>query len=148
LSSHAVRGLWLLIFFPLAWLNLVRAAEVPASRPASGKPWTLRWRPVQLVNGSPIILEVTPPVRLTGISGTWLEHQISFSYDSTAKVWYGIAGVSLETRPGTYALSLKGTTFKGTEISFSRRIVIRAAKYPSIAVSVAKRFTEPSKEQL
>jgi len=148
LSSHAVRGLWLLIFFPLAWLNLVRAAEVPASRPASGKPWTLRWQPVQLVNGSPIILEVTPPVRLTGVSGTWLEHPISFSYDSTAKVWYGIAGVSLETRPGTYALSLKGTTSKGTEISFSRRIVIRAAKYPSIAVSVAKRFTEPSKEQL
>ena len=33
-------------------------------------------------------------------------------------------------------------------MTFSKNIAVRAAKYPSIAVTVAKRFTEPSKEQL
>jgi murein DD-endopeptidase MepM/ murein hydrolase activator NlpD len=124
------------------------AAEAPVTKPTSAKAWAVRWQPTQLINGSPIVLEVTPPVRLTSLSATWLEHQILFSYDATARVWSGIAGVSLEIKPGAYALSLKGTTAKGTEISFSRTIAVHAGKYPSIAVNVAKRFTEPSKEQL
>ena len=122
------------------------AATKPAT--VAARAWAIRWQPVQLVNGAPIVLEVVPPVRLTSLSANWLEHQVWFSYDATAKVWYGIAGVSLETRPGTYTLSLKGTSSQGTEISFSRSMTVRAAKYPSIAVTVAKRYTEPSKEQM
>src|SRR4029077_6555342 len=65
-----------------------------------------------------------------------------------SKSWYGVAGISLETRPATYLLDLKGTNASGTAISFERKISIRAAKYPSIAVTVSKQFTEPSPEQL
>src|SRR5213082_3732393 len=54
----------------------------------------------------------------------------------------------LETHPGTYTLELKGTTAGGREVSFQRKVTVRAAKYPSIAVTVAKKFTEPSPEQL
>ena len=106
----------LLIFLALAALIPAGATEVSATKPAAVKPWAIRWQPKQLVNGSPIVLEVTPPVRMASLSANWLEHQVLFSYDSAARVWYGIAGVSLKTRPGTYALSLKGTTAKGTEI--------------------------------
>ncbi len=101
-----------------------------------------------LVNGAPLGIEVVPPVRLTALSAKWLEHEVLFSYDAPTKAWYGIAGVSLETRPGIYSLELKGTTSKSAEIAFSKNIPIRAAKYPSITVTVAKRYTEPSKEQL
>ena len=110
--------------------------------------WDIRRQPEQLVNGSPVVIEVVPPVRLTALSATWLGHDVLFSYDSATRTWYGIAGVSLETRPGIYALELKGTTSKSAEVKFSQRIKVQAAKYPSIAVTVAKRFTEPSKEQL
>ncbi len=72
-----------------------------------------------------------------------------FSYDATAKVWYGIAGVSLQTHPGTYAMALRGTTSRGSEISFSRTMTVRSRRsIPRIAVTVAKRYTQPSKEQL
>ena len=54
----------------------------------------------------------------------------------------------METPPGVYALELKGTSARSAEIKFSQSIAVRAAKYPSVAVTVAKRFTEPSKEQL
>ncbi len=86
--------------------------------------------------------------RLTGLSAKWLEHDVSFTYDAASKTWYGIAGISLETRPGIYPLELKGTASRGTEISFARKVAVRAAKYPSVAVSVAKRYTEPSQQEL
>jgi len=119
-----------------------------ASKVGAARSWTIRRQPAQLVNGSPVVIEVVPPVRLTALSAKWLEHEVLFSYDAGTKAWYGIAGVSLETRPGTYILELKGTTSRLSEVTFSQNISVRAAKYPSIAVTVAKRFTEPSKEQL
>ena len=112
------------------------------------KSWAIRWQPTQLVNGTPVVFEVAPPARLTGLSAKWLDHEVLFSYDAASKTWYGIAGISLETRPGTYTLELKGTNSRAAEISFSRKFTVRSAKYPSIAVTVAKRYTEPSKEQL
>ncbi len=36
----------------------------------------------------------------------------------------------------------------GREVSFQQKVTVRPAKYPSIAVTVAKKFTEPSPEQL
>jgi murein DD-endopeptidase MepM/ murein hydrolase activator NlpD len=147
LFSTPYRRFLLVILVTFAASHLTGASEAAAAKPTA-KPWAVRWQPTQLVNGSPIVFEVTPPMRLTSLSATWLDHQILLSYDATAKAWYGIAGVSLEAKPGSYALSLKGTTAKGSDISFSRTIAVHTGKYPSIAVSVAKRFTEPSKEQL
>jgi len=110
--------------------------------------WSLHWQPTLLVNGTPIVFQVNPPTRLESLSGRWLDHEVFFNFDATKKSWYGIAGVSLETHPGTYLLSLKATTSGGKEISFEQKVRVRSAKYPSIAVTVAKRFTEPSPEQL
>jgi murein DD-endopeptidase MepM/ murein hydrolase activator NlpD len=141
LSRILYRCFLLLAFVTLAALPRAVGETGPAT-------WTIRRQPDQLVNGAPVIFEVTPPVRLTALSARWLEHEVLFSYNATAKAWFGIAGVSLETRPGTYTLELKGTTSRSAQITFSKNIAVQAAKYPSIAVTVAKRFTEPSKEQL
>jgi murein DD-endopeptidase MepM/ murein hydrolase activator NlpD len=110
--------------------------------------WSVRWQPAQLVNGSPIVFQITPPSRLTALTGEWLTHDVSFSYDPAGRTWYGIAGISLETRPGAYTLELRGTTARGSEVSFSRKMIVRKAKYPTIAVTVAKKYTEPSPEQM
>ncbi|MGA9799242.1 MAG: hypothetical protein WBQ68_09545, partial [Terriglobales bacterium] len=128
--------------------NNPATADHATVKSSTNQSWTIRRQPELLVNGSPIVIEVKPPVRLTALSAKWLEHEVWFSYDGGSKTWYGIAGISLETHPGTYPLDLKGTTAKSTEITFSRNIRVQAAKYPSIAVTVAKKFTEPSKEQL
>jgi murein DD-endopeptidase MepM/ murein hydrolase activator NlpD len=139
---------------------LLSAILVAAFHPAAGHttasvsknrathPWSVRWQPVQLVNGSPIVFQVAPPSRLTALTGKWLAHEVSFTYDPAAKTWYGIGGISLETRPGAYTLELRGTTSRGNEISFSRKVTVRKGKYPTIAVTVAKQYTEPSPEQL
>jgi murein DD-endopeptidase MepM/ murein hydrolase activator NlpD len=127
-----------------------RAIEVPAAtaKSAAVDSWWLRWQPVQLVNGSPVVFRVTPPERLKSLSGKWIEHEVFFSADPQGKVWYGIAGASLETRPGNYPLELKGVTATGKDVSFEKKIAVGKGKYHSIAASVPKQYTEPNAEQL
>ena len=140
--------LLLAIFMPGA-LQVAAGESMPAiSKSGAASAWAIHWQPEPLVNGSPVLFQVAPPARLTGLSAKWLEHDVSFTYDAASKTWYGIAGISLETRPGIYPLELKGTASRGTEISFARKVAVRAAKYPSVAVSVAKRYTEPSQQEL
>jgi len=117
----------------------------PKSKPSA---WSVSCQPTRLVNGAPVVFRVTSPSGLVSLAGTWLGHEVFFSLDRVSQTWYGIAGVSLETNRGSYPLSLKGTTRGGEEIPFQRQISIRRAKYPTIAVTVSKKFTAPSPEEL
>jgi murein DD-endopeptidase MepM/ murein hydrolase activator NlpD len=134
--------LWLLFL-----LGVTAADSTGADQQLTGQ-WTVRWQPAQPVNGSAILFTVNPSARIGSLSGSWLDHKVFFSQDSQTKSWYGIAGVSLETRAGKYALALTGKTVDGKEISFSRQITIAKGKYRRIQVSVPKQFTEPNPEQL
>jgi hypothetical protein len=125
------------------------ATEVPAaSSKSQPEDFSVRWQPVRIVNGSPVVFRVTPSERLKSLSGKWLEHEVFFSSDPQGKVWYGIAGASLETRPGSYPLELKAVTATGKDLSFEKHIAVGKGKYHSIKASVPKQYTEPSPEQL
>jgi murein DD-endopeptidase MepM/ murein hydrolase activator NlpD len=121
--------------------------------PASATNWTVRAQPKQLVNGGPVLFQVKPPQKLESLNGTWLGHEVTFSFDTSSKTWFALAGVSLETGTGTYALELAGETKAGksssTRLSFSHKFIVTRAKYPKIAVklSVEGKFTEPTPEQ-
>jgi murein DD-endopeptidase MepM/ murein hydrolase activator NlpD len=131
----------------LVWLFFVSSPQ------ASAAGWTVRAQPTRLVNGGPILFQVKTPVRLDSLSGSWLGHEIAFSFDATSKTWYAVAGVSLGTAPGVYSLDLSGETVAGKtatqKISFARKFAVSRGKYPKILVklSVEGKFTEPSPEQ-
>lgn len=117
----------------------------------SAATWTVRTQPARLVNGGPVLFQVKSPARIDSLTGSWLGHQITFSYATSSKTWFALAGVSLETAPGKYSLELtgEGTTSK-TPVTFSRAFAVSAAKYPKIEakLTVEGKFTEPSPEQL
>ena len=137
------------LLFPAALLAAVQDSSVPRrTKVAAAKSWSVRWQPMRVVNGAPVFLRVTAPVPLESLSGNWLEHEVFFDLDTVNKTWYGIAGSSLQTRPGTHVLKLEATTTIGKEITFERKITVYAAKYPHTVVQVAKQYTEPSPEQL
>jgi murein DD-endopeptidase MepM/ murein hydrolase activator NlpD len=126
------------------------AAASPSASPTSAgsSKWSIRWQPEKLVNGSPIVFRVVPPTQLTELSGKWLGHELFFSFDPKSRSWYGIAGIALETQPALYPLQLTGATDRGKPIVFQNKIAVKKATYPSIAITVAKQYTEPSAEQL
>ena len=119
--------------------------------PASAAAWTVRAQPTRLVNGGPVLFQVKPPARLESLSGTWLGHELSFSFDPASKTWFALAGVSLETVPGAYSIELTGTPGKmrGGKISFTRTFAVARGKYPKteVKLNVESKFTEPTPEQ-
>jgi murein DD-endopeptidase MepM/ murein hydrolase activator NlpD len=108
----------------------------------------LKWQPISLNNGSPVLFEVKAPANMQAVSASWMGHTVSFSYSAADKVWYGLAGVSLTTVPGAYDLRVTETFANGRTAEVVRKIKIAGATYPKITVRVSKQYTEPSQEQL
>lgn len=119
--------------------------------PASAATWTAQAEPTRLVNGAPVLFHVKPPTQLVSLTGTWLTHQLIFSYDASTKTWFTLAGVTFETAPGKYVLELTGQSATGkTPLTFTRTFAVAHFQYPQIKVelTVEKKFTEPNPEQL
>jgi murein DD-endopeptidase MepM/ murein hydrolase activator NlpD len=147
-NSERVSALCVKFFRAIAWFVFFSSA---ATRLACAASWSAHAEPSQLVNGGPVFFEVKAPVRLESLSGSWLGHQLAFTFVSSRKTWSALVGVPFETAPGSYALELSGTrSSAGPALKFSRKFVVARAKYPQIKVelTVEKKFTEPSKEQL
>lgn len=121
------------------------AAESTHSVP---KTWTVAAQPSQLVNGSPVLFRVLAPQRLRSLKAIWLEHELTFRYKPTCTCWYAIAGVSLETKPGTYLLELEGERPSRAGIHFEKELTIGDGHYPATALTVAPEYVEPPKETL
>ena len=130
----------------------ITCALLLSALPSAAANWTATARPTRLVNGAPVLFQVKPPLPLDALTGTWLGHQISFSYSATTKTWFALAGISIETTPGKYALALTGerSAKSGSTLTLTRQFAVARAKYPKIKVSltVEKKFTEPTKEEL
>ena len=126
--------------------TVLRAAALPASAAT----WNVRAQPNRLVNGAPVLFQVKPPAKLESLSGTWLGHHLTFSYNSSTKTWFTLAGVTFETTPGKYVLELSAErTVTKTQLTFAHTFTVAHAQYPQIKVelTVEKKFTEPSPEQ-
>jgi murein DD-endopeptidase MepM/ murein hydrolase activator NlpD len=84
---------------------------------------------------------------LKSLTGTWLGHEVVFDQGSD-RTWFALAGVSLETKPGSYPLTLDGISVAGSRSSFRKNLSVGHARYPIIQLTVSKQFTEPSTEQM
>jgi murein DD-endopeptidase MepM/ murein hydrolase activator NlpD len=116
--------------------------------PASAGEWSVRWQPEKLVNGTPLLLNVRPPVKLESLTGKWLEHDLAFEFDPASKDWFALGGVGLKTEAGKYPLELSGTTRKGEELKLSRTLVVRHGTYRMVALTVPDKYIEPPPQEL
>jgi murein DD-endopeptidase MepM/ murein hydrolase activator NlpD len=121
-------------------------SAIAAPAPQSSAAWSVRITPQKVVNGAPVLLAVTAQATLNSLSGTWMGHELAFDH-STGRNWFALAGVSLETKPGKYPLKLEGVSAKGEKVQFERTLLVAAAKYPTVKLTVSKEFTAPSPEQ-
>lgn len=118
--------------------------------PASAAQWTIHAEPARLLNGAPVLFQVKPAAKLASLTGTWLGHELVFSYNPSTKTWFALAGVSFNTDPGKYTLELSGENASSKAVQkFARTFAVARAQYPKIKVQLAveKKFTEPSPEQ-
>lgn len=117
---------------------------------AAAASWTVQTRPQKLVNGTPILFTVKSPVKLDSLTGTWLDHQLTFTYNAATKTWFALGGAAFGTNPGKYALELSGETATKTPVHLVHVFAVGRASYPKIKVELAvnKKFTAPDPEQI
>src|SRR6266567_2701288 len=108
----------------------------------------VRWQPAKVVNGSPVLFQVSTPARVQSVVASWLGHSLVFFQSGNGRFWYALAGVPVETTPGRYDLTVKETLATGKFAEIGVKIKIARAAYPKITIKVAKQFTEPDPEQL
>ena len=140
---------WRDLVFPCRAIALTFfCLSLPCSAAKKPTTWVVAIQPARVVNGSPLLIEVTPPQLLKSLSGTWQGHDVFFSPEKDAAAWYGLAGVPVDGRPGKHVLQIHGVTSKGDPISFADVIRVHKAKYPRIVVSVPTKYTAPSPADL
>ena len=137
----SVRSYRLLVLF----IGIACAAGNCASTNASP---VVRWQPNTLTNGSPVLFQVRAPATVREVSGSWMGHNVSFFRSKINKGWYGLGAIPLTAKPGAYELRVTEKVASGGTLELSRKIRVSNAPYPKITVKVAKKFTEPSPNQL
>lgn len=133
-----------------AFVLLVLVASLSAAPAAHSTGWTVIKQPARLVNGSPVLFRVAAPKWVQTLSGSWMGHEIEFSFDASHKQWFALAGVSQETKPGVYPIELHGKILSGQSaeppISFEKQIHVEHQRYPRVLLKVPGRYTAPSPE--
>jgi murein DD-endopeptidase MepM/ murein hydrolase activator NlpD len=114
---------------------------------ATATDWTVSYSPVHVVNGSPVVIRVNTHKPVRSLAGDWLGHQLAFSFDPHTKIWFALAGASLETKPGSYPLQLHAETAAGQGLSFEKNIAVARQRYPRVLLKVPGRYTAPSPEE-
>jgi murein DD-endopeptidase MepM/ murein hydrolase activator NlpD len=108
----------------------------------------VQWQPHELTNGSPVLFEIKTPAKVREVSGLWMGHNVTFFRSTSNKGWYALAAVPLTTKAGLYELQVTERRGGGGTVELTSKIRVRNAPYPKITVKVAKKFTEPSPDQL
>ena len=125
-------------------------ASAAAGEPAARVPvsdWIVHYQPARIVNGSPVLFRVHTPKTVRSLSGRWLDHNLAFSFDEHQKIWFALAGASLETKPGIYPVQLHAETPDGQAVSYEKQIHVQHQRYPRVILKVPGKYTAPNAEE-
>lgn len=126
---------WLLLFF-------VGAVPLAVSRAATA-PQGLTWLPQELQTGSACLFTVQMDGSPSKLSGKWMGRDVSFFQARDGHVWYGLAGVDVESVPGSYPLEVVATMPDGKVIRLARDVPVGPSSYKTVSLRVPDRFVKP-----
>jgi len=105
------------------------------------------WQPQMLVNGSVCLFTVGVKGTPQKVTAQWMGHDLAFAPGSGG-VWHALAGVALETKPGSYDLALEATMRDGRVLRLVRQVTVGAAKYKTSRLTVPQKYVTPDPETL
>ncbi len=141
-SARGTRRRWCL---RLCLLLALVSPQLSAGQTGQSSPLRLsvEWEPATLFVGAPFLLRVASSQPIESLKGSWLGREIFFEFDPRSGRWSGLAGVGLETAPGSHQLSLTGESVAGGRVLLRQSLAVTRAAYRSSALSVPRRYTEP-----
>jgi hypothetical protein len=108
----------------------------------------IAWSPRSIKVGSPCIFQVEMAATPSSLQGKWQGRNLSFFSGNRPNVWYGLAGVDVEAKTGSYPLELEATMPDGRVLHTVREVLIRPSTYKTVTLKVPERFVQPDPEAL
>jgi murein DD-endopeptidase MepM/ murein hydrolase activator NlpD len=102
-------------------------------------------QPQVLMNGSACLFTLTLNGATQKVTAQWMGHDLEFSPGSGG-AWYALAGVALETKPGSYDLTIDATMRDGRVLHQVHPVSVRAAKYKTSRLTVPQKYVSPDPE--
>lgn len=115
---------------------------------ARREPLQVSWTPHYIATGSPCLFRAEIANSISSLRGTWLGHEIVFFPSADPHVWYGLAGVDVEAKPGSYTLALEATLADGKLIHQESTVLVQRAAYKTETLTVPDRFVQPDADTL
>lgn len=135
-----MRRTFLLIL--VAFAGVISAfAAVPEARSV------FSWQPQVLVNGSVCLFTVELKGAQQKVTAKWLGHELTFSRGPN-NVWYSLAGVAYDTKPGAYDVVIDAVQPDGHTFQLSRTVAVQAAHYKTSRLTVPQKYVTPDPEAL
>ena len=111
---------------------------------AQTQPNSITWAPEHLDSGSPCLFSIDLPEQATTVTARWQNQDLIFFRSPHTHTWYGLAGIDVETAPGTYPLIIQASLVSGAKIPLKQSIIIEPAPYEEIPLTVAEKFVQPT----
>jgi len=99
--------------------------------------------PAIVQSGSPELIVIST-LNAKSVSGSWLGHKLEFF--PQGQRWIALAGVDVETPPGTTIAKISAETGEG-ELDLSQTIEIHPAHYRTGSLTVSPKFVEPGPDE-
>jgi murein DD-endopeptidase MepM/ murein hydrolase activator NlpD len=131
------------IFCALIFLIEIAIPAVAASRSLR-----ISWLPHTIAAGSPCLFRVDGVSAIMSLQGEWMGHEITFFPAGEHHTWYGLAGVDVEAKPGSYKLLLEATLSSGAVLRDEQNILVHSGHYKTEKLTVPERFVQPDPETL
>ncbi len=109
------------------------------------------WQPNEVQQGSVLFLTVELEKAPKRVTGTLLGKELSFFRGAKADVWYALAGVDMETAPGSYDLAVRAVSANGRVSHTTKKVEVASGEFKDGTVEVAQNFVTPdaaSKRQI
>lgn len=125
------------------------ALTAPMPRPHD--PFDVEIVPVAgtVVTGKAAIIDVSVPdawPRITGVAGTLGERAVlGFAYGKSDHRWRLLSPVEVDGQPGDTELAVELRLADGTALALTKNLVVVEGVYPTSELSVAGKFTSPSR---
>lgn len=124
-----------------------RHASAPApagtDRPLAAEFRNVFWQPNAMEQGSVTFFTVEMTKPASRVSGRFLGKELSFFKGEKPMVWYALAGVDLETAPGSYDLAITALVPGKGIVHAAKKIDVAAGNFKTGSVTVPEDFIHP-----
>ena len=132
----------------LKLLGILLLTVIACSAADSDFSGTVSWTPQAIASGSPCLFSIKTQAAPSSVTAHWQGHTLVFAPSNDRHEWYALAGVDVETKPGTYKLEISLTLPDGQVTSAQRDVTVNTATYKTEVLRVPQKFVKPAPEAM